>query len=90
MKRNSVKSYYSGFIADLKMTDPGKWYQMAKKIGAVDRMSSGDVKVEELSELNNVEAARAIAAYFAAISNEYSPINTSQLPCYLPAPGGCL
>ena len=36
MKRNAVKSYYSGFISDLKMTDPGKRYQMAKKIGAVD------------------------------------------------------
>ena len=86
MKRNAVKTFYSAFVSDLKLTDPGKWYQMAKKIGAIDQMSRGEVKVESLSELNNLEAARAIAAHFAAISNEYSPVDTSQLPCYLPAP----
>lgn len=39
MKRNAVKTFYSAFVSDLKLTDPGKWYQMAKKIGAIDQMS---------------------------------------------------
>ena len=30
MKRNAVKAFYSAFVSDLKVTDPGKWYQMAK------------------------------------------------------------
>ena len=36
--------------------------------------------------MTNKEAAQKIAAHFAAISNEYSPIDSEQLPCYLPAP----
>ena len=59
---------------------------MAKKIGAVDQMNGGEVMVESLSSLNNLQAAQKIAEHFAAISNEYSPIDNSILPSYLPAP----
>ena len=48
-------------------------------------MNEGEVKVECLSNLNNVQSAQKIAQHFAAISNEYSPIDTTQLPSYLPA-----
>ena len=58
---------------------------MAKRLGAVDQMTGGDVSVESLSGLSNLEAAREIAEHFATISNEYSPINYSALPSYLPA-----
>jgi hypothetical protein len=85
MKRNSIKTFYSDFVSDLKQSDPGKWYAMAKKIGAVDQMTSGDIKVESLSAFNNSESARKIAEHFSAISNEYLPIDNSKLPCYLPA-----
>ena len=84
-KRNTVKTMYSSFVSDLKSTDPGKWYHMAKKIGAVDKMSQGDIQVESLSGLNNKQSAQKIAEHFASISNEYLPINTEQLPSYLPA-----
>ena len=55
---------------------------MAKRIGAVDKMSGG---VESLSNLSNAECARKIGEHFAAVSNEYSPVNIQKLPCYLPA-----
>ena len=80
-----MKTLYSGFVSDLKVTDPGRWYQMAKKIGAVDKMSGGDIKVDSLSNFDNVQCAQKIAEHFAAVSNEYSPVNNEQLPCYLPA-----
>ena len=85
MKRKTIKTMYSNFVSDLKITDPGKWYHMAKKIGAVDKMSQGEIQVESLSDLNNVESAQKIAEHFSSISNEYLPINTEQLPSYLPA-----
>ena len=85
LKRKSVKSFFSNFVSDLKLTDPAKWYSMAKKIGAVDQMTNGDVQVESLSDLTNSECAQKIADHFASISNEYSPINIAQLPSYLPA-----
>ena len=36
--------------------------------------------------MSNKECADAIAEHFAKISNEYSPLNIKELPCYLPAP----
>ena len=85
MKRRAIKQFYSGFVTELKKTDPSKWYNMAKKIGAVDQMTNGEIQVESLSGLTNFQAAKQIAEHFAEISNEYSPIDFSQLPSYLPA-----
>ena len=61
MKRKAIKTFYSDFVTELKSTDPGKWYAMAKRIGAVDQMKNGDIAVECLSELNNLQAAQQIA-----------------------------
>ena len=58
---------------------------MAKKNGALDQMAGGEINVECLENLSNLEAANKIAEHFAAISNEYLPIQYSQLPSYLPA-----
>ena len=58
---------------------------MAKKIGAVDKMSQGNVRVEALAGLSNKESAQLIAEHFAAISNQYKPVDLTQLPSYLPA-----
>ena len=85
MKRTAIKVFYDDFLSELKSTNPGKWYAMAKRIGAVDQMREDQVNVESLSNLSNLEAAQKIAEHFAAISNEYLPIDNSQLPCYLPA-----
>ena len=48
-------------------------------------MYGGDIKVDSLSNFDNAECAQKIAEHFAAVSNEYSPVNNEQLPCYLPA-----
>ena len=85
MKRKAVKTFYSEFVNELKSSDPAKWYSMAKKIGSFDQMNQGEVKVESLLNFNNIQCAQKIASHFAAISNEYSPIDTNQLPSYLPA-----
>ena len=86
MKRKAVKNYYSSFVSDLKMTDPGKWFSMAKRIGAVGQIDNYETKVESLLNFDNKECANKIAEHFASISNEYSPVDLSQLPTYLPAP----
>ena len=85
LKRKTLKELYSKFVSDLKITDPGKWFKMAKRIGAVDRMSGGDIQVQALADLNNVQCVQKVAEHFAAVSQEYLPVNLSQLPCYLPA-----
>ena len=85
LKRNTLKDFYSNFVTDLKLSDPGRWYSIAKKIGAVDKMTGGDIQVQSLANLNNAQCAQKIAEHFAAISQEYSPVDLNQLPCYLPA-----
>ena len=47
-KRKSIKSFYSKFVSDLKESEPGKWYRMAKRLGAADQMNNGEIRVEEL------------------------------------------
>ena len=85
LKRKAIKTFYSKFVNDLKVTNPGKWYQMAKQIGAVDQMNEGDIQVEILEGLSNKESAIRISENFSSISNEYSPLDICQLPSYLPA-----
>ena len=84
-KRKAIKSFYSIFVSELKTTNPGKWYKMAKRIGAVDQMNGGDVIVDSLQHLDNYSCAQEIAQHYSKISNEYSPVDPAQLPCYLPA-----
>ena len=70
MKRKIIKSFYSEFVSELKLSDPGKWYAQAKKIGAVDQMAQGDIKVESLAGFSNLQSVNIIAQHFAAISNQ--------------------
>ena len=84
MKRKAIKCYYSKFLTELKENEPGKWYRMAKRIGAIDQMNSGEISGDELEGLDNQICAEKIAQNFASVSNEYSPINLDALPCYRP------
>ena len=84
-KRKSIKIYYTNFVRNLKETNPGKWYGMAKQIGAVDQKSQGNIQVEALKGLSEKQSAQLIADHFAKISNQYAPIDVAQLPSYLPA-----
>ena len=58
---------------------------MAKRIGAVDQMNGQELSVDCLEGLSNEESAQKIAEHFSSNSNEYLPVNSNQLPSYLPA-----
>ena len=58
---------------------------MAKRIGACNQMKSQNTNVECLEGVTNKEGAQLIANHFAAVSNQYSPLDNKQLPSYLPA-----
>ena len=32
LKRKTIKNFYSNFLSELRTVNPGKWYQMAKKL----------------------------------------------------------
>ena len=85
LKRRQVKTYYRDFIKDLKTTNPSKWYSQMKKLGGLDVACRGKLEVESLTGLSDRECAEAVAQSFAAVSNEYSPLDRSKLPAFLPA-----
>ena len=84
-KRKSVLSFHSNFVSNLKSTNPRQFYQMAKKIGAVDQMNAGELMVKCLVGLSDAESAEAVGQSFAAVSLEQSPLDRSKLPAYLPS-----
>ena len=59
---------------------------MAKRLGAEENGKGGELSVECLKGLDNQEAAEEVAEYFSKVSQEYSALDTTKLPAYLPAP----
>ena len=57
---------------------------MAKRIKAINIKEQGDIKIECLECVNLEEQVKKIAESFAAISNEYDPVDIDKLPAYLP------
>ena len=86
-KREAIREKFDNFVTDLKSSDPGKWYGMAKNIGALNGNAFCDYdQIHEIKGLSDSQAAEVIAEYFSKTSNEYSPLDTSTLPAFLPAP----
>ena len=84
-KKRAIRNFHSSFVTELKFSDPGKFYEMCKKIGAVDDINDGALKIQCLDGLSDRESAEAVAQHFAAISNEYKPVDLTVLPAFLPA-----
>ena len=86
LKRKRVQDFYTEFVKELKISNPAKWYSMAKRLGAEPYPKNGEQKVECLVGLNDYQASEKIAQHFSKVSQEYFPLDTSKLPAYLPAP----
>ena len=84
-KRKTIQAFHSKFVSDLKSTNPRQFYQMAKRIGAVDQMNTGELSVKCLAGLSDSDSAEAVGESFAAVSAEQSPLDRTQLPAYLPS-----
>ena len=84
LKRKTVQNCYYNFVNELKQSSPGKWYSMAKRLGAEQNNTDGDLTVECLKGLDNKESAEKVAEFFSQISQEYSPLDMNELPAYLP------
>lgn len=84
-KRKTIKLFYTNYVSELKETNPGKWYSMAKRLSTDQNSRDSRLKVECLKGLGDQEAAEEVAKHFSSISQEYLPLDTAQLPAYLPA-----
>ena len=85
LKRTKIKTNTENVVNELKVSAPGKWHKIIKKMGGVDQMATGRLEVESLKGLSDQECAEAVAEVFAATSLEYEPIDNTKLPAFLPA-----
>jgi hypothetical protein len=83
-KRKACKAFYENFVSELKTTNPAHYFKMAKQIGAIDQSKHGEINIECIEGLDPQEQVQAVADSMAAVSNEYSPVDISVLPAYLP------
>ena len=73
------ETYYENIVQDLKTSNPGKWYSKVKRMSNLDPTKEDKVLVEQLMGLPSSVQAELIADQFAAISNEYDPLNSDEI-----------
>ena len=39
LKKKTVQNFYSNFVSELKISNPAKWYTLAKRLGAEDNQN---------------------------------------------------
>ena len=72
-------SYYTNMVSDLKTSNPSQWYSKSKRMSSHDQLKSESVNVEQIMHLSAKEQANKIADNFAKVSNEYSPLHSSDI-----------
>ena len=77
--KEAKASYYSNIVMDLKNSAPGQWYSKLKRMSSHDQLKSEEVTVEAIAHLSNQEQADVIADSFSKVSNEYQPLNASDI-----------
>ena len=85
MKKANIKSFYKKYVEELKTSQPGKWYQMLKKLGGIDQMDQNKIEIESLRGMSDRECAEAVAQSFCEVSQSYNKLDRTQLPAFLPA-----
>ena len=72
-------NYYQNIVANLKTSNPGKWYSKIKRLSNRENFKSESTFVEELDGLEKLQQSEAIANQFSKVSQEYDKINTEAL-----------
>ena len=72
-------SFYKKSVANLKQTNPSKWYSALKRLSSYDQRLHEIPRVEEINDFSDDEQAELIADKFSKIPNEYEPLKTSDI-----------
>ena len=80
LKLNEAKKqYYKKEIAELKKSDPKKWFYWLKRLVTKAQANEQELVVEEIEHLSKNDQAEFIADTFAKISQEYDKLKTSDI-----------
>ena len=77
--KEAKENYYKNIVMDLKNSQPSQWYSKLKRMSSQDQHKSEEVFVEEISHLPNHVQAEVIANKFSEISNEYQPLESTEI-----------
>ena len=82
--KQEAQSYLKNTVSELRSTNLGKMYSLFKRLGAkpgeLDDVSGFSLPSHVSEGLTAEESAEKIADYFAAISQEFRPLCTANLP----------
>ena len=81
----SKEKFYKRRVEDFKEGNPGQWYSLLKRLCSADQLKSEQPECEEIKDKSDQEQAELIADRFAAVSNEYSPVDADKIS--IPAGG---
>ena len=84
-KRKSVRAQFSNLVSQVKSTDKHQFYKKIKDIGGLQPVGSHELKIQCLEGKSDEECAEEVARSFAAVSNEFHPVDLNKLPAFLPA-----
>ena len=54
LKRANIKSFYEKYVKEIKSSQPGKWYQMLKKLGGIEQMNRNNIEIESLKGMSDL------------------------------------
>ena len=82
-KRKNVRKFYDNLSCELLKLNPRKFFTIAKRVSSVQ--NEPKMMIPDLEGCSDIQTAEKIAEHFSAVSNQYKPVNLSELPVYLPA-----
>ena len=68
---------------ELLKLNPRIFFTIAKRVSSVQ--NEPKMMIPDLEGCSDIQTAEKIAEHFSAVSNQYKPVNLSELPVYLPA-----
>ena len=71
--------YYTNIVNDLKISNPSQWYSKLKRMTSHDQGQTEEVQIDTICHLSDTEQVELIADNFCKISNQYTPIDSSQI-----------
>ena len=63
----------------MKLSNPGRWYSIMKRVCSYDQHKSDPVIVDSIKHLSEKEQAEKIADKFSRVSQEYDPLKTEDI-----------
>ena len=84
MVKTAKKNFASNFISNLKDTDPSTWMKRMSKLGKASFDTEQSTWQFQTEHLSDQELTNEMADYFANISNDFPPVDSSLLDIVQP------